>query len=67
MDVANLRHSTISANFPTFVKPRRNPTVVATTAIKEGAAFIEDRASLTLSISYKLCSNIYRRVSKKLS
>jgi len=40
MDVANLRHSKISANFPTFVKTRRNPTVVATTAIKEGAAFI---------------------------
>jgi len=67
MDIANLRHSKICANFPTFVKTRRNPTVVATTAIKEGAAFIEDRTSLTLSISYKLCSNIYRRVSEKLS
>lgn len=46
MDVAKLRHSTISENFPTFVKPRRNPTVVATTAIKEGAAFIEDAHKL---------------------
>ena len=67
MDIEDLRHSTISANFPTFVKTRRNPTVVATTAIKEGPVFIEDRTSLTFSISYKLCSKIYRRVSKKLS
>jgi len=67
MNIANLRHSKISANFPTFVKTRRNSTVVATTAIKEGAAFIEDRTRLTLSIFYKLCSKIYRRVSKKLS
>jgi len=67
MDIANLPHSTISANFPTFVKTRRNSTVVAATAIKEGAAFIEDRTNLTLSIFYKLYSKIYRRVSKKLS
>ena len=67
MDIANLRHSTISANFPTFVKTRRIPTMVAATAIKEDPVFIEDRTSLALSISYKLCSKIYRRVSKKLS